>query len=396
MGAPIIAMVIFDTNGSGVYGDYIQGKNDLITASNRNGEFGRDAIGRQSPNLPPATATVSGRVSGVSTYTGFIYTDIIAPLDAAIYSPATSLLGTVSDDAIPANLGLQMTAQELGNFDAYTELGSSDPVRQAKARRVTALNLKLLAYAGLETTDSGSVTNAIAIHRNLGAVRAQILAGPVDLNASNSTLQVMGQSPRATFTNDAGREAAARLLARYGQAVDQYLTSSRHIGDVEYGLRLKVLPILDSLMRTGAPSAGQLAQADNVTVAELVGFFTQMSQISPIPAATGKFVAVADWRAISGVTRMYFPSGCANTSSFVCNDVDLTVASALNVQTIQVVAVRVPSQYSAFIAASLQPDGNVEVTRLDSTTRLVWLEYDARDRDGLTSTARAYFLLNQP
>lgn len=396
MGAPLVAHVIFDTNGSGVFGDSIQGNQDIITASNRSGEFGRDATGRQSPNLPPATATFPGLVSGVSTLTGFLYADIHSPLEAAIFSPATSLLGTVNDDIVSTNLGLQITARELGNFDAFVALDSTDQGQLALARQVTALNLKLLAFAGLETTDSGAPTNAITVQAKLLNLREEVLTLPTPLNEAEATLRVLRRSNLAAFTSEDGLRAASRLLARYGEAVDQYLVSKEQIDDIEYGLRIRVLPILNSLFGNGAPTVTQIAQIDVIGVADITGIFAEFSTFEPIQAATADFVAVADWRTIDGFRQFVFSAGCANQSSLVCNDVNLNEAAVLNVQTIQVTAVRVPAQFSSYILASLESDGTVVISRLDSVDRLVWLEYDAMDSDGNSSSARVYIQTGEP
>ncbi|OAN57188.1 hypothetical protein A7X12_08160 [Sphingomonas sp. TDK1] len=390
----MVSQVIFDTNGSGLFGDSVQGNADVGVVSNRSGEFGRDAVGRQSPTTPPAEASFIGQLSGASALTGFVYTKIGAPLRAAIYSPVTSLFGTTDERVLATNMGLDLTGLELGNFDGFAALARPDIATQVRGRQVTALNLKLLAQAGLETTGNPTATGAIEVKPNLDAVRAQLLAGPVNFNAPDSVLQILNRSRRAAFTNDAGRRTAAQLLARFGEAVDRHLTTAARIADIEYGLRLLVLPELDILFNTSAPTAAQISRISAITSDDLVAGFLEFGSIQPIAVASATFAPVVDYFKIVAISQTMLASQCATgTDSPTCNDIDLTVGGPLNVQAVQLTAVRVPAQFASYLSVTQAADGTLTLRRLASGRRLIWFDYDARDRQGISGTSRAYVLM---
>lgn len=393
--APLVGTVIFDTNGSGVIGDSIQGNSDLIVATNRSGEFGRDAVGRQSSTMPPANATVVGEMSGASTLTGFIYSNVGAPLGAAIYSPVTSLFGSTDEIILATNLGLGLTGNQIGNFDSFAGLSSPDGTIQMRAKQITALNLKLLAQAGLETRGKPSVTSSISVWPNLDSVRAQLLTGAVNFNSSTSILQILARSRRAAFTSDEGGRAAAQLLARYGEAVDRYLTSAARIADIEYGLRLLVLPELEVILNSNLPTSAQVSRISAITTDDLVSGFSEFASINAISATSTAFVPVVDYFSISGVTETTLASRCTSGSnSPTCNDVDFTVGAPLDVQTVQLTDVHVPAQFASKISVTRGPDGTLILRRLAAERQLVWFEYDARNQEGASGTSRAYVLLS--
>lgn len=392
--APLVSQVIFDTNGSGLFGDSVQGNADLAVVSNRSGEFGRDAVGRQSSTTPPAEASFVGQLFGASALTGFVYTKIGAPLRAAIYSPVTSLFESTDEPVLATNLGFDLTGLQLANFDGFAALASSESTMQMRGRQVTALNLKLLAQAGLETKGNPTATGAIEVKPNLDAVRAQLLAGPVNFNAAASILQILSRSRRAAFTNDEGRRTAAQLLARFGEAVDRHLTTAARIADIEYGLRLLVLPELDILFNTSAPTAAQISRISAITADDLVSGFREFGSIQPIAAASATFTPVVDYFKIIAINRTVLASQCnTGTDSPTCNDIDLTVGNPLNVQTVQLTAVRVPAQFAGDLSVTQAADGTLTLSRLSSGRRLVWFDYEARNREGISGTSRAYVLI---
>ncbi|MBX7535768.1 hypothetical protein K3175_08845 [Qipengyuania sp. GH1] len=394
-GAPLIARVIWDTNQSGAFGDRVNNADDLVTATNRRGAFGRDATGRLTTVEPLAEPTAAIQVGGVSTQTGFVYTRVTAPRGATIVSPVTSLFGTIDDDGVAANLGLGMSAAEISTFDALALLDSTDAAVAQRARNILALNLKLLAQAGFETTETGSTTQAIIVGPHLDAVRAQAQAAPIDFNSATSILSILQRSSRAGRTSAAGRRAAAALLATFGSAVDQHLSSGGRIADVEYALRIDIVPLLNNIFNTSAPTDSDLAKANTQTAATIRGWFDQYTEIALIPAASGEFVAVPDRVSMIGLRFQTFPAACSNPASFVCNDVTLSAAGPLNAQQTAITAVRVPPQYQSAINAELLVTGEVRVTLLQTIERIVWIEYDARDAKGNTSTSRAYIEVGQ-
>jgi hypothetical protein len=395
MAGPLVGTAMFDTNGSGVIGDSNANGSDLVTSTNRGGEFGRDAVGRLTPTVPPATATSTAKVGGVSALTGFYYQDIRAPLQASVFSPATSLIGAISEDFIPRNAGLSLSAQELANFDAYSALSSGDSAARSKARSVTALNLKILAHAGYETTGSGSPTNAITVGANLTSVRTQLEIGAVDFNSSASLTSILDRSQRAALTSADGRRAAAHMLARYGEAVDRYVTSANTIADIEYGLRLIVLPELRALFSTNAPPVAVVNRILSITADDLVTSFATFSGVPAVNIATAPFIAVADWRSMffPGVSTAFYPANCSPPDTLLCNDVNVDTAVASD-GLARVIAVRVPPAFASQIAVTLATDGTVSVVKSGTQRALVYFDYDSRSGAGFVSTSRAYILIN--
>lgn len=394
MAGPLVGTVFFDTNGSGILGDTNAIGSDLITTTNRAGDFGRDAIGRLTATEPPATISSTARVSGMSALTGFGYSDVRAPLQASVFSPATSLIGITSDDFVPRNSGLSLSAQELVNFDAYSALSSGDIATQSKARSVTAFNLKLLAHAGYETTGVSSPTDVISVGGNLRSVREQLAVGAVDFNSSSSLINILNRSQTATFTDTDGRRAAAHLLARYGEAVDIYLTNSSSIVDIEYGLRLVVLPELRALFRANTSPSTRINRILSITTDDMVSTFANFRSVPTVDVTTAPFVAVADWRSmpLGGVSTAFYPAGC-NAGELVCNDRNIDVGVGSD-GLARVVAVRVPPAFAAQLAVTLAADGSVSVVKSGTQRALVYFEYDARSSSGFLSTSRAYILLN--
>ena len=391
----MIARVIWDTNQSGSFGDRVNNEDDLITSTNRHGAFGRDASDRLTSVEPLAQPTAAIEVGGLSTQTGFLYTRISAPKGATIVSPITSLFETIDDDGIATNLGLGMSAEEIANLDAAALLDSSDANAAQRARAIVAMNLKLLAQAGFGTTETGSPTLAIVVRPHLDAVHAQAQVEAIDLNSAQSIQAILQRSARAERTSDAGREAAANLLAAYGAAVDQHLASGGRVADVEYALRINVVPLLNDIFKTSAPTDSDLAKANGQTTVSIRDWFARYADIALIPATTGEFVAVPDRVSMIGLRFQTFPAACSNPASFVCNDVTLSVAGALNTQNIAITAVRVPEQFKSAVDAELTGSGEVKVTLLQPAEQIVWIEYDARDEKGNTSSSRAYILVGQ-
>ena len=387
MGAPLIAGVTFDINGNLIFGDGA----DIRTATNRRGEFGLDAVGRQSPTPPPATSTATVEVSGVSALTGFRYAQIRSPGGGAIHSPITTLLRGPNDDRTPQNLGLSIDAETLLTFDAYSALREGGP-NVSIARRVIATDLKLLALAGLATPDRASSTDFIVVRAMVGALAGELEAGPVDLNSTSDLDRILRRLPQTAGLTPSARAAAAGLLARFGEAVDRHLIDTGAIADIEYGLRVDILPELDLLLPQSFP-AGE-ARIAALDVDTILSRFQSYDAIPPINAESGVLAAVVDYRELVFIASITLPARCADGNALTCNDLYLDPRAAFNVSELEVSAVRVPQQFASLFTAERLADGSVRLTRRTDTRTLVWFDYDVRGPDGAMASARAYVRLS--
>lgn len=387
MGAPLIAGVTFDMNGNLTFGD----KEDISTATNRRGEFGLNAVGRQSATLPPATSTTMVVVSGVSALTGFRYSQIRSPGGAAIHSPTTTLLRGLSDDRTPRNLGLPIDAETLLTFYAYAALeqGGADVTT---ARRVIATDLKLIALAGLATSNRGFTTSFINVRDIAGALDAELEAGAVDLNSASDLDRILRRLPRTANLTPSARAAATGLLARFGEAVDRHLTDAASIANIEYGLRIDILPELDLLLPESFP-AGE-ARIAAIDVDTIVTRFRSYAPIPIINAESGVLAAVVDYRELVFLDSITLPARCADGNALTCNDLYLDPRVPINVSDLEVSAVRVPQQFASLLAVELLADGSVRLTRRTDQRVLVWFDYDVHGPDGATASSRAYVRLS--
>lgn len=387
MGAPLIAGVTFDINGNLNFGDV----GDIFTETNRRGEFGLNAAGRQSPNPPPATSTATVEVRGVSALTGFRYSQIRSPGGGAIHSPITTLLRGPSDDRTPQNLGLSINAETLLTFYAYAALEQGGP-NVATARRVIATDLKLLALAGFATGDRAFSTDFIRVHEIVSALATEIESGPVDLNSSTDLDRILRRLPRTASLTPSARAAATGLLSRFGEVVDRHLTNAASIADIEYGLRIDILPELDSLLPESFP-AGE-ARIAAIDVDTILSRFRSYAAIPRINAESGVLAAVVDYRELVFLNSITLPARCVDSSALTCNDLYLDPRVAINVSDLEVTAVRVPQQFSSFLTAERLVDGSVRLTRHTDERTLVWFDYDVRGPDGATASSRAYVRLS--
>ncbi|OYW44281.1 MAG: hypothetical protein B7Z08_02890 [Sphingomonadales bacterium 32-68-7] len=375
MGAPLIGSILFDINGNAVFGDGTAPNDDFSTTTNRNGEFGADAIGRLTSRTPPS-GNFLYMTSGISRETGYLYTAIIPVSGSRIASPATMVL---APNMQPSKVGIAMTWEELRDFDAFAALTSADATTRARGQQVTALNLKLLIHAGYRS--QGTLTGAIALKDNVTGIVRELQAGPVDFNSSASMSAVLSQSSPGLTADTPERQAVAQLIARFGEAVDLYLTGPETIAPIEYALRIQILPEVAALFRS---ASGRPA----LTVTDIVNMFRYFEDMPRPDTATADFVAVPDlipeyWNAEVNVPGTHF----------TYNDVNISGSVGVDIDGNRVVAVRVPAQFASQLSAALESDGSVTVRRWGTQRSLGWFEYDARNRDGLVSSSRAYVAL---
>lgn len=385
IGGPAIGSLFFDTNGSGQFRDTVNNISDLTTSTNRKGQYGPGVSDQLSGTVAPENpGRVPLEVVAMSLDTGFFYTGIVPAMDGIIASPVSQVLGWEHTDAMARNAGFTKTPAELRNFDAFTALTSSDADTRALARKVTAFNFKLLVHAGYESQDTS--TNAIQVGKNLEAVRMQLLESAVDFNSPSSISAIFERSKRAMFTDAAGREAAAQLIARFGEAADRYITSPEKIAQVEYGMRLIVLPEVKWLFNASSRTQIDIARVKGITVDDLIAAFQSFSDIPKLNTATGKFFGVVDW-------LPWGPDLNTTSYQYVTNDPQIDYFAAVDSLASRVTAVRVPEKYSQWLTVTLGADDTVIIRRTGQQPGIGWFEYDVRNKDGLTSTSRAYLEL---
>lgn len=385
IGGPAIGSLTFDTNGSGKFHDTVNNVSDLTISTNRKGQFGPGVADQPTgAMLPENPGRVPVKVGALSLDTGFFYMGIVPAMDGVVASPVSQVLGWEHTDAMARNAGFTKTPAELRNFDAYTALISSDADVRAFARKVTAFNFKLLVHAGYEIQDTS--TNAIQVGKNLEAVRLQLLDGAVDFNSPSSISAILERSKRAMFTDPAGREAAAQLIARFGEAADLYITSPEKIAQVEYGMRLIVLPEIKWLFSASSRTPIDIARVKAITVDDLMADFQSFSDIPKPNTATGKFFGVVDW-------LPWGPDLKATSYQYVNNDIQIDFAASVDPLDSRVTAGRVPAKYAQWLTVTLGADDAIIIRRTGQQPGIGWFEYDVRNKDGLTSTSRAYLEL---
>ncbi|WOF43883.1 hypothetical protein KNJ79_02700 [Sphingopyxis indica] len=403
--------MIFDTNESGIFYDSVATANtrlfDVSVFANASGQFGPTAINNINGDqitLEPDAALEGG---GLDTLSGYAYASMRAPVGATVVSPVTGLLDSIDDDLVAANIGLGMSARELATFAAVPAM--SDPAEAALGRRVTALNLKLAAFAFLNPTGSyGQADTAITFDGTLGAVVEQLKSRRVDWNGETDIRAILDRSSRMSTTSSDAKRAIASLLARYGAAVDAYLSTPQHATDIQHGLRLVVLPVIEDLARGGYPDT---TDADAITTERLLAAFREFAEI-PSPTIQDRgyvanvvphsLVAVTDLRSISRTAAgnsLALSGGCqigaGPTSSPACNDLGVYSIGGVGIdhRQLKVTAIRVPEKFSAQLSATLSSNGDIMLRRLNAAKGLAWFEYDVVEPGGVNATGRVYVRL---
>lgn len=402
VGGAVIGDMTFDVNGNGKFGDAGTATNpDVIVTSNRDGQFGRAATGRLTSTEAPATATSAIRGGGIDATSGYLYPLMGAPAGATTVSPMTALLTSIDADGLAANLGLGRTARQLATFAAVPAMNSGDAATAALGRQITALNLKLAAQAAIDTGNNAqNPDGAIIFLGRQAAVAERLAAGPINLNDEASTRAILDRTSRGLRSSAEGRQAAAQLLARFGTAVDAYLTGTDRVAAIQHGLRLVVLPEILDLLRSNVPDT---TTARGITVDMLLATFRDFADI-PAPVfpnviSLGTLIAVTDFRSISrfdinDTVMLDTNCGTSRRESPVCNDVGIgSFVSVGNADALSVMAVRLPAAFATRIAVTQAADGVIVMRRLAGATGLVWFEYDLRAASGSRATGRVYVRL---
>ncbi|MGL3822050.1 hypothetical protein [Sphingopyxis sp. R3-92] len=406
---------MFDTNKSGIFGDVISSDGrvvwDVPVDAGPSGQFGPVAISRHDATEVTLTPTAAMRAFGIDMLSGYSFLYFGAPVGATNLSPVTTLLRSVDDDLVAANTGLGLSARELSTFAAVPAMSSSDTATAALGRRVTAYNLKLAALAALSQPASEAILPDYGFRFDtLQALLGEIFRlGRVDLNSASTIRALMERMPYTSqqASSDRGRAIAA-LLARYGAAVDMYLTDQRRAADVQHGYRLVVLPAILDIQMRGNP----VADADTITTDMLVAAFHEFAEIPAPKIETRPYVrntiihslvAVTDLRSIARVLgsdsitlRADCSLGGGDYSSPLCNDVGVASVGSIGLDRteLRLGAVRVPDKFAGRLSVTLEPSGEIEIRRLNGAVGLVWFEYDVVHANGLKATGRTYVRLD--
>jgi hypothetical protein len=415
-GAAIIGTVTFDSNKNGVFGDVIPSGDtvfrDVYVYSNTSGQFGPVTIDGNDGKEVTVNPTEAMRAVGVDMLSGYYLAYLSAPKGATNLSPVTTLLRSIDDDLVAANTGLGLSAREISSFAAVAAMSSANADTAALGRRVTAYNLKLSALAPLSRpSDQGVQPDASIIFDTFQATMGeQFRSGRVDLNNASAIRSLLEHMPLATrFASPDARRAIADLLARYGSAVDQYLTEPRRAADVQHGYRLVVLPtILGVIM-----GRNSTADADSITIESMLTSFREFAEIPAPKIETRPYsylpvlvlhslVAVTDLRSIDRIElngivtlRADCSLGNGNNSPPFCNDSGISGIGIVGVDRneLKVTSIRLPDKFSGRLDVSLAPSGEITLRRLNGAVGLVWFEYDVAHIGGLKATGRTYVRL---
>lgn len=415
-GAAIIGTATFDTNKNGIFGDVIRSDGtvfrDVYVYSNTSGQFGPVTIDGNDGKELTVNPTEPLQAVGLDMLTGYYLAYLSAPKGATNLSPVTTLLRSLDDDLVASNTGLSLSARDISSFAAVAAMSSTDADTAALGRRVTSYNLKLSALAMLSrpsqeavVPDAGIVFDALQ-----ATIGEQLKLGRVDLNNALTIASLLDRMPLTIrYASPEARRAISDLLARYGAAVDQYLTEPRRAADVQHGFRLVVLPtILDVLMRRNSAS-----DADSITTDALLTAFREFAEIpapkietrpySYLPVSVlHSLVAVTDLRsidrlALNGIVTLRADCSLGNDyySPPFCNDAGVSNSGFVGIDRteLRVTNIRVPDEFSARLSVSLAPNGEITLRRLNGTVGLVWFEYDVAHAGGLTATGRTFVRL---
>ena len=386
MGAPMIAALSFDTNASGTLGDV----GDGTSSTNLFGRFGPGVTDQLSAS-PTRVNDYNSFTSaiGTSSLTGFRYSLLSTATGVRVISPLTALISPLENDTVITRLGLTLTGRELSGYDAYSGIESTNAAERSRARAVTALNLKSLAFFGFMTTDKGSETSAFRIHPFIEPLNSLSRSAPLDLNAPAQWDALLGNHPFVASTTANHRAAAAGLLARFGQAVDQYLTTQRSVADIEYGLRILILPEIEALIANRRSDA-EIARINAIDVATISAAFRDFAAIPLIPAAADRLMAVADYREVTLSAEL--AAGSPTGLGLTANDGFVSPFTIFDSDDLRIDSARVPTQFSGVVVVEAAASGALQVRRLVRTRQVVWIEYDIVAPNGARATGRAYLL----
>jgi hypothetical protein len=411
IGGALIGEIAFDTNQSGTFGDRVVSGgvavSDWLLFANTSGQFGPTATLRNDNTTVTITPTAAIQALGIDMLSGYTFADLTAPAGATNISAVTTLLQSVDDDLVAVNTGLGLNARELSTFAAVPAMSSSDAGTAALGRRVTAYNLKLAALAALsQPAHDAILPDSIFRFNKLRADLGETFRlGRVDLNSATSIRALMERMPvtAPTASSERGRAIAA-LLARYGSAVDLYLTDARRAADVQHGYRLVVLPAILDVLMSGLP----VADIDAITTDSIVAAFHEFSELAVPKIETRPYsrettphslVAVPDFRAIDRIVEsnaLTLRTGCqlggGNNSPPFCNDTAITNIGFTGVDRdeLRLAAVRVPDKFAGRLSVVLAPNGEITIRRLNGATGLAWFDYDIVHTNGLKATGRTY------
>jgi len=386
VGSAVVGRVYFDLNKDGNFTD----NEYQIT----------DLSGHTSGGLAPAQAQYALSSRGHDRQTAFNYA-FRAPAGATTVSPVTTLLRSIDDDTVANNTGLGIAARDLATFGAVAAMSSSDTTVAAKGRRVTAFNLKLLAFARSHDLVffPDRYSNDGFSPDTLAPLVDQFVSGRVDLNDAASILAIINKEPWAANASADRRAAIAQTIAHYGAAVDAYLTAPQKAADIEYGYRLAIIPIIADQLDASVPLAAVK------TTDEMISIFSQFADAVPpalepesydIPGSPNSMVAVYDTLKLGppSTTPTLFDWECAtpDNSAITCND--FYQGAFIRNAEFRVTAVRVPAKFAPQIEASLSPDPRyISLRRLAPRTssEIPWIEYDVTLLGyGNTATGRIY------
>lgn len=393
IGGGLIGSVTFDTNADGTFGGTSpSGISDAIAYSNRNGEFGQGVNDRiNTSGQPPATANAAIQSFAVDPITGFFYADLRVASGVTIVSPTTSLLRFVDDDVVATNTGIGLNARQLGAYDYTRFLSSQTATERDVARRMLALDLKLIAYAFIGNGLAAFSDGGIAIRTGVAPVIERLAQGPLDMNDPAQVDAVLiryGDLARAT---EQQRLALAQLFARYGQAVDAYLAQGGTPARIQYGLRLGILPEVARVLRGNSVSPGRVAA---LSVADLVAEFERYVDLRPQQVAPGLF-ATPDVRTLYRLDLdPLILTGCGSERrSPICNDISVTNVIG-QAEGTRVEFANVPAAFDNDISLTLDANNALVIHRLTTDRKTVWIDYTARSPAGQASS-RLYLRLNE-
>jgi len=382
----MIASLTFDVDSDTVFGN----AGDLSSSTNLRGLFG-PGVSDQLAATPTSREAFDRFLiaSGTSSLTGFRYSMLQSVGGIRVVSPVTALLIDTDDNTTAARLALGMTGRELTTFDAFAALESSDPDVRARARAVTALNLKTLVYYGIRSADKGFATSAFQINPSVQFMRELTQVGVLDLNSAAQWEQLL-RGTTDVFPSSPNVAAATALMARFGRAIDQHLTTQRSVADIEYAARLLILPEIERLMENRVNGAADLARINAFDVPAIVAALQQFSAIPLAPQSATALMAVADYREVT--LALELPSGCRIGTELNCNDGFVSPFTAFDSDDLRIENIRIPSQFAAVATLETSAAGLPQVRRIGFDRQFIWIAYDAVAPNGARGTGRVYVL----
>ena len=389
-----VAVVSFDTNGTGVAGD----AGDAASATTLGGEFGRNA-GVPADRITgtiPATANVAMLASVIQDpVTGLPFGSMAAPAGATVISPISSLVAAHGDvSAVRASLGLDdgidavRSATNVLSFNPAQNLTSGDAAVAQDAARLTSANLQLLVMAILLKNTNGDPEDVGAPLDFSSRYLAELIRDGTGARLTDRAV-VLAALRKSAYRNlgETNLGRMADYVSGYFRAMPRLIRTETEARAWMHAFQFKVLADI---------RAADFLQSHPVMPGEAeIRSAASAFMDAPKPAMTS-FYTRTDYRELTGNSieaQNYRATldGCLSQYRLpTCNDViDYSGMEIVDNQPVARITA-VNAHDTALLSVLLRADGRVDLARVGTFTGLTWFSYTAQIANGATATGRVY------